>query len=58
MQWVLKWYMCLKTLMIAIQKHYKIAIVFGSMIIERNYVKAKKKYFSRKKMNILIAFVA
>lgn len=50
--------MCLKTLMIAIQKYYKIAIVFGSMIIERNYVKAKKKYFSRKKMNILIAFVA
>ena len=50
--------MCFKTLMIAIQKHYKIAIVFGSMIIERNYVKAKKKYFSRKKMNILIAFVA
>ena len=41
--------MCLKTLMIAIQKHYKIAIVFDSMIIERNYVKAKKKYFSRKK---------
>ena len=35
--------------MIAMQKHYKMAIVFESMIIERNYVKAKKKYFSRKK---------